>query len=295
MLTPGLYGLATGVHRWSCPDEDGTTREYLIRVGSEPFRGVALIFHPFGFSPESVMFGEPAGDRLIRPLDGFGDPAAAAGFIVVAPTGQGRSLAGVSLGWQPHLAAAMQVARSIAADVGTRFITAGGLSMGGLEALVLAGQHPGEVKAVWAVNPIVDLARLYDDVVARRTSPTLFEMAVHSQIAEEVGGTPLECRAEYERRSPITYAAALAHTQVRLTWSPADTIIPAQRDAHAHLLAHEIRRLNGCVDEQIVTHHPPSADLEAGRYAHEACDIGSTIGWLRSQQRTNEGVKAHAR
>ncbi|WP_350278486.1 hypothetical protein [Kribbella sp. HUAS MG21] len=181
---------AAGVHRIARRDRSGADREYLVAVPDGPVRGVTVLFHPFGFTPEAVLFGEPAGDLLIRPLAGALAPAAAAGQVVVAPRSRGRVLGGISLAWQDHL-----------------------------------------------------------------------------------DGSPSEGPAEYARRSPISYAATLAATAVRLVWSPADTVIPGQASDHAHALADKLRAAGGQVDERIVTYAPVSPKEDPGRYAHEACDI----------------------
>jgi len=257
-------------------------REYLISMPTCAPSEVTILFHPFGFTPESVVFGEPAGELLIRPLAGFAAPASEAGVVVIAPRALGRILEGVSLAWAPHIDSAWEFAVALAHELGELPVSAGGLSMGGLEALVLAGRHP-EVSAVWAANPIVDLVLWHDDIASGRTSPTLLETSAHHQIEEEVGGTPSACPGDYAARSPLSYVETLAGTRVRLVWSPADTIIPGQREQHAHRLAEGLRETGGSVSEEIVTFHPLASDDEAGRFAHEACDVGSAVSWLRAQ------------
>ena len=101
-----------------------------------------------------------------------------------------------------------------------------------------------------------------------------------ASVRTEVGGTPTDVADEYDRRSPLRYASALATLPVRLTWSPRDTIIPDQRGAHAHRLADALRARGGRVDEEIVTQEPVGSDVESGRYAHEACSVWDAVGWL---------------
>ncbi|MGZ0148336.1 prolyl oligopeptidase family serine peptidase [Kribbella sp. WER1] len=266
-------------------------REYLVGAPDGPVRGVTVLFHPFGFTPEAVLYGEPVGDLLIRPLDGALGAAQLHGQVVVAPRSRGRVLLGNSLAWQDHLDATWAVARDACELHQTDHVTVGGLSMGGQEALVLAGQHADDVTAVWAVNPVVDLARWYDDIRDGRASDAL--AGVDATIREEVGGAPSERPGDYARRSPISYAAELARTAVRLVWSPADTIIPHQATAHAHALAGKLRALGGQVDERVVTHAPVSPADEAGRFAHEACDVWEHFGWALTQRpepRLDRGV-----
>lgn len=311
-----------GVHRIGRRDRFGIEREYLVAVPDGPVRGVTVLFHPFGFTPEAVLFGEPAGELLIRPLDGALGPARAAGQIVVAPRSRGRALAGISLAWQDHLDATWATVQEVCERFHTEVVVVGGLSMGGQEALVLAAQHAPDVAAVWAVNPVVDLARWHDDIRDRRTSNAL--QGADATIREELGGPPSDLPDEYAHRSPITYAAALAAptnhqpanpaaptsrrtaevagptgrqgaeqmvptgrraggVAVRLVWSEADTIIPGQATYQAHALAEQLHVLGGHVDERIVTHAPVSPEADPGRYAHEACDIWEHLTWPHRQ------------
>ncbi|HEY3557551.1 MAG TPA: alpha/beta hydrolase [Kribbella sp.] len=266
-----------GVHRIVRPDRSGTAREYVVAVPDGEIRGVTVLFHPFGFTPEAVLFGEPAGELLIRPLDGALGPAGAHGQIVVAPRSHGRVLAGTSLAWQDHLDATWAVVREVCEVRRTDVVAVGGLSMGGQEALVLAAQHAAGVASVWAVNPVVDLARWHDDIRNGRASAAL--EGADSTIREEIGGSPAELPDEYARRSPMSYAAQLATTAVRLVWSGADTIIPGQASYHAHALAEQLRELGGQVDERVVTHAPTDPADDPGRFAHEACDVWEHFSW----------------
>jgi hypothetical protein len=150
--------------------------------------------------------------------------------------------------------------------------------MGGLEALVFAGQHPEGVRAVWATNPIVDLARWCEDLGPEDLPDG--QPGLASVIAAEVGGRPGEVPAAYRARSPFDYLDGLARVPVRITWSPADTVIPNQQTAHAHPLVTRLLERGGDVDEVVLTHLPPDASWDAGRFAHEACDVREAMGWL---------------
>lgn len=270
-------------------DAGGEPRTYLVRLPAGPVKGLCVVFHPFGFEPAGVLDGMPAGDQLVRPLPAFAPAAAACGFATIAPRGRGRRKDLVSLAWRDHLEAAWTASRGLAGAVGTDHITAGGLSMGGLEALVLAGLHPEGLRAVWATNPVVDLASWFTDIAGGRASPTM--AGAEDLIRTEVGGTPDEVPDEYDRRSPMRYATALATLPIRLTWSPRDTIIPDQRGTHAHRLADAVRARGGRVDEEIVTHEPTAAGTEAGRYAHEACSVWDAVGWLDEGRAHGEATR----
>ncbi|MCE4026257.1 alpha/beta fold hydrolase [Microbacterium sp. Au-Mic1] len=285
MATSELPEFLPGINSVSIRDSAGVEREYLISVPSAPVGSVSIVFHPFGSNPELVLYGEGPGDYLISTLDGIGRSADALGVLVVAPRARGRLVDGVSLAWQSHLDAAWDLATRLRDATSATHITTGGLSMGGLEALVLAGQHPDELAAVWAVNPIVDLAAWHDDIAQHRTSSNLWTMGAHETIEEEVGGTPDRDPHQYRVRSASTYLKELSRTDVRLTWSPADTIIPEQATKHAHKLADGIRAHGGRVEEVIVTHSPRNPLLETGRFAHESCDLWGNIAWAAARGR----------
>jgi pimeloyl-ACP methyl ester carboxylesterase len=269
---------APGLHTVRVPDTLDEPREYLLFVPSGNVRGLVVIFHPFGSRPELVVHGGTDGDYLIRPLTGAASSAQALGLAVLAPRSRGRRLAGVSLAWKSHLDAVWKLSESLRKEFGLPGIGVGGLSMGGLEALVFAGQHPEGVLAVWAASPIVDLAQWCRDLTGLDSpdgKPRLADL-----IGTEVGGTPDELPREYWARSPFDYVESLARVRVLISWSPVDTVIPNQRTAHSHLLAARLRERGGDVVEDVVTHSPADGSADSGRFAHEACDVREAMGWL---------------
>jgi pimeloyl-ACP methyl ester carboxylesterase len=270
--------LAPGLRALRVADASGEPRDYLLFVPTGSVRGLVVIFHPFGSRPELVVNGGTDDGYLTRPLTGVASIAQALGLAVLAPRSRGRRLEGISLAWKGHLDAVWQVSESLRDGFGLTTIGAGGLSMGGLEALVFAGQHPGGVHALWATNPIVDLAQWWADL--GETDSSNDEPALADLIAEEVGGLPEQLPREYAVRSAFEYVGSLARVPVRLAWSPVDTVIPNQRTAHAHLLATRLFGLGGDVVEEIVTHSPADDSADGGRFAHEACDVREAMGWL---------------
>jgi pimeloyl-ACP methyl ester carboxylesterase len=267
-----------GVRSATHADADDVEHEYLIYTPQSP-RSVLVLFHAFGFDPESVIHGEAPGDRVIRALPAFAPVADAFGLVIVAPRARGRVLEAVSLGWAQHVDAAIALATDLRASMDLQTIATGGLSMGGLEALVAAGRHSEDVDAAWAANPIVDLAAWYRDIADHPIS-VLLEMGVREAIATEVGGDPSTRHDAYEMRSADHYGDALGRVRVQIVWSPADTVVVRQREAHAGKLAQQLRDAGGSVDERIVTHAPPRAIEDAGRYAHESCDVWSAGAFL---------------
>ncbi|MCY7413710.1 MAG: alpha/beta hydrolase, partial [Salinibacterium sp.] len=254
--------LGPGIHALALEDVSDGPREYLLFIPRGTVRGLVVIFHPFGARPELVMHGGTDGDYLVRPLTGAAPSAEALGLAVLAPRSRGRALDGVSLAWKGHLDAVWALSESLRERFRLTTIGAGGLSMGGLEALVFAGQHPDGVAAAWVANPIVNLARWCRDLTVADSpagEPGLAEL-----IGTEVGGAPDELPREYAARSPFDYIESLVRVRVRIAWSPFDTVIPNQLTAHSHPLAAQLRARGGEVVEDVVTHSPLDGSLDSG-------------------------------
>jgi pimeloyl-ACP methyl ester carboxylesterase len=258
---------------------DGVEREFLVLAPSGKPAALAIVFHPFGFDPESVLDGELPGERLMRPLEGFRAPARLHNLALVAPRGRGRVTEGSSLAWRPYLDSVWEVAGQCADEFNAPAIVTAGLSMGGLEALVLAGQHPGEVEATWAANPVVDVARWHGDILGVPLA-TMIELGVHETIELEIGGTPAEVPEAYRDRSATAYVEQLAATRLQIVWSPIDDVVHEQGAHHAGALALRVREAGGRVDERIVTQVPPAPIPETQRYAHQSADVWSGAAFL---------------
>ena len=118
-----------------------------------------------------------------------------------------------------------------------------GLSMGGHEALVLAGKHPERITAVVAFNPIVDLAAWHDDL-ANSEVPEIREYDTAARIANEVGGRPSEVPDAYAQRNALTFAEGLATVPTLIFWSEQDLIVPRQLTHHTYLLYQRVKEIN---------------------------------------------------
>lgn len=257
---------------------DGHVREYVTVIPGD-VRGVVIAFHPYGFDPEAVLDGEGPGNRLERSLPGLSGPASRLGLALVAPRGRGRVLDLMPLAWRAHLESAWSVASVLADRSGHVPVATVGLSLGGLEALVLASLHPESVIAAVAVNPIVDLAAWYSDITSLPIG-VLRRLGVPHQIAAEVGATPEQDPQAYRDRSALPVAASLAPVAVQIVWSPADGIVARQREHHSGVLAARLREVGARLDERRVTHAPLTADQEPGRFAHESFDPWSALGFV---------------
>lgn len=257
---------------------DGVVRRALVLLPGGAARGIAVVFHPFGFEPEAVVDGEEPGERLIRSLPPVSAAATAFGLAVLAPEGRGRDTpTGHSLAWAAHLDSVWEAVETLAKQIGGEPpVVAAGLSMGGLEALVFAARF-SPVRAVSASNPIVDLGRWHDDLSSHDDALLRAAAAV---VRSEVGGPPSAVPADYAPRSALTYVERLATIPVQLVWSDVDTIAPHQAEAHAGRLASLLRSRGGYVDERRLTVVAPSAELDPGRFAHESFDPWAAFAFL---------------
>jgi pimeloyl-ACP methyl ester carboxylesterase len=263
---------------------DGRERVGVVALPSSAPTAVAIVFHPFGFDTTAVLDGEPPGERLIRPLEGVAAAAELHRLAVVTVEGRGRALEAAPLAWPAHLDFAWALAKDVAAAAGVERIVTGGLSMGGLEALVLAGRHPGEVQAVWAANPVVDPAQWHEDVSAgEAVEPD--PAGVPRLLEDEIGSAPDQDHAAWSERSALNYVDGLLQARVQLVWSPADSVVPDQAAHHAGRLARELRRRGADIDERVVTQIPADVRVDAGRYAHESCDVWSGLAFLSDRDR----------
>jgi pimeloyl-ACP methyl ester carboxylesterase len=255
-------------------EADGRTRHTTIVRPSIPSIGTVVLFHPFTFDRESVLLGEPPGERLITALPGMAVPAAMLGITLVSPYSGGRSGDGVSLAWHEHIDGAVRLAMDEAAG---NPVGSAGLSQGGLEALVAAGRHSESIDAVHAVNAVVDVARWYDDM-GQCAGAGLAEAHARDLIRHEIGGTPKEVPAEYAARSPFSYIAQLGRVASTIVWTPEDSVVAGQAHHHSGRLCDALRRAGGSPRELITTHILPGTD--AGRFAHESCDVWEVVGFF---------------
>ncbi|MGZ4353090.1 MAG: alpha/beta hydrolase family protein [Gaiellaceae bacterium] len=158
-------------------------------------------------------------------------------FAVVNPEGQGRRLALYSWGWRGQIddLARMPAILERALPwfhVDRRRVYAVGSSMGGQETLLLAAFHPRLLAGAAAMDSATDMAARY------RQFPLIAGGTRLQQLARtEIGGTPGTAPAAYARRSPITYARALAFSGVPLHvwWSLRDRIVVDQNQESGRL------------------------------------------------------------
>ena len=206
---------------------------------------------PLVISPHGRGVSGRTNARLWGSLPGIG------GFALVSPDGQGRKLARYAWGWSGDVddLARMPVIVERALPwlrIDQSRIYAVGGSMGGQEALLLLGRHPGLLAGVAAFDSVADVALQYRNFSHLRCNAACLRRLgeplgtnLRRREREEIGGTPTQAPRAYARRSPITYARAIARSCVplELWWSRYDRIVVDQNQQSARLLR-TLRTLN---------------------------------------------------
>jgi pimeloyl-ACP methyl ester carboxylesterase len=162
--------------------------------------------------------------------------------MILNPQSQGKVAPGVSLGsprQMSNLEAALAETRR-RYPVDKNRIYACGISQGGIETLMLVGQHPQLFAAAVAINPIADFLAMHEDSAQFRT---LLDV--------DFGGTPDTARAEYYLRSPFFYAHALATVPLILYWAENDELIPQGERHQGGMLAKLIRAFQPKAFEEV--------------------------------------------
>ncbi len=185
------------------------------------------------------------------------------GVIAVFPFGHSRVLDLRSLAWCGQIAdmAAMpELIEDMGYQVDRDRIYAAGISMGGMESLMLAGMHPDLLAGVVSFNALVDVAQWFHDCDAD----------ARGRILQEMGGTPDELPEEYAERSPINYAATISRVRSLLYWDPNDEVVQFQEEKQSGRLY------------QLVKQARPDAPIWAKRHqrGHTYVNSGAALEWL---------------
>lgn len=188
----------------------------------------------------------------------WGNLPAVGRFAVVCPAGQGTHLGLFSWGAPAQIGDLARMASIVERNlpwvhIARQRIYAVGGSMGGQEVLLLLAHHPRFLRGVIAFDPVASLARQWAELPllpcnrhCRRQWDSPLGIHVRQLLTTEVGGTPSEKPHAYAARSPLTYAAAIAHSDVplELWWSLSDRVIRHQQTQQSGPLFRRILHLN---------------------------------------------------
>lgn len=211
--------------------------------------------------------------------------------IIAMPHGHHHKEALCSLGGREQIADMIYLIDGLA-EYGyrpdPRRVYACGLSMGGHEALLIAGRYPDAIAAVCAFNPIVDLAVWHEDL-ANSPVREIREYNTAARIAAEVGGTPSQAPGAYAERSALHYLDGLAQVPSMIFWSDQDLVVPRQATHHTYALYQRIKALdvNNPIAEYNHTrmHGPLELDQRTRWQLHEWCDYDLALRWLLCHQK----------
>jgi hypothetical protein len=273
-LALGLFG-AGAAHgdTWEQTHVRVVTIHYTTHDG---YRRAAYVVLPDWYDPANnpplplIISPHGRGVSAEENVDRWGNLPAIGPFAVVNPEGQGRRFARFSWGYSGQiddLARMPSIVRRAIPwlRIEPRQIYAFGTSMGGQETLLLIARHPRLLAGAAAFDPVTNMAQRYRDFDRLRCNRSCRRKwgqpiggGLRAIARAEIGGTPRSHPRAYARRSPITYARAIARSGVplQLWWSNRDRVVRAGDQAVE--LARKLRRLN------------PSAPLETvvGNWAH---------------------------
>ena len=261
-----------------------TTKRVVIRYRSHNGqRNRAVVLMPSWYGPRNnppiPLIISPHGRGLNGRVNAanWGNLPARGGFAVVNPDARGRRLFRHSWGFPKHvdeLAKMPQILRRTLPwlRVDSERIYAFGGSMGGQESLLLVARHPRLLAGAAAFDAVADFAlqyRNFNRLQCSRACLRAWGMPIGQGLRElarkEIGGTPKTAPRAYARRSPLTYARAIAASCVplQLWWSVADRVVVDQGRQSARLFW-ELRRLNrGAPVEAFVGFWIHSTEMQA--------------------------------
>jgi pimeloyl-ACP methyl ester carboxylesterase len=275
---------------------DGSVQRAVLSLPGRPVDGplpVVLAPHPFGWSVDEDYHGGCAGLKAPGHRGWLGVPTDA-GVAVLQPEGHHRVVDGCSLGYEGvgrDVPAWLDAVRAVA-PVDEARVYACGLSMGGQESLLMAALNPGVIAAVFAFNPVVDVAAWHEDL-ARTTSAELRAEGSDGRIADEVGGPPAEVPDAYAARNVLARPGGLdvlRSVPIAVWWSHLDLVVPRQSECHGKRLYDELKRLDPHAPVTEYDHtaryrltEPPTDDE---RWAiHETADYRFATEWLLLHRR----------
>lgn len=256
---------------------------------------LVLAPHPIGWTAAQDYFGGIEGlKRGAHP--GWRTLADRHGVVIAQPHGHGRidPLASCAFAGQiTDMAFLIDELPRQGFAVDPRRVYVSGLSMGGLEAVVLLGRYPDRLAGGFVFNAVLDLATWYDDL---RRSPIGDIQAYRTweRIAAEVGGTPEEIPDAYDARSAFAVTEALTRTPLMLYWTQYDSVVPRQATHHSLHLYRTIKSLAFASPvaeyEHTLSHGvvPDPEDWEAGWRLHEYADYDLALTWLLRHQKRSE-------
>ncbi len=273
---------------------DGSSRAALVyspaSAGADPLP-LVLAPHPITWTAAQEYQGGWDGMQKWGYHRGWRGLADQYGVIIALPHGHHRREDNCSLGAPEQIADMIHLIDALAGAgyrVDARRVYVCGKSMGGQEALVLAGKFPDRLAACVAFNPIVNLAAWQEDL-ARSEVPEIREFETDQLVAREVGGLPTEVPELYAERSADSYVEGLSQTPTLIFWSDEDLIVPRQITHHSYRLHQLVKARSAAAPiaeyNHTRAHGLTALDDELRWQLHEWCDYELALQWLLCHQR----------
>ena len=273
---------------------DGSSRAALVyspaSEGADPLP-LVLAPHPITWTAAQEYQGGWDGMQMWGYHRGWHGLADQYGVIIALPHGHHRREENCSLGAPEQIADMIHLLDALVDQgyqIDPRRVYVCGKSMGGQEALLLAGKYPDRLAACVAFNPIVNLAAWQGDLV-RSDVPEIREFETDQLVAREVGGLPAEVPELYAERSADSYLDGLSQVPTLIFWSDEDLIVPRQITHHSYRLYQLVKaRSPACpIAEYNHTraHGLTTLDDERRWQLHEWCDYELALKWLLRHKR----------
>jgi hypothetical protein len=270
VLAATLTLLATGVARGDTRAQTHVRVVTIQYTTHDGYRRNAFVLLPDWYQPGNnpplplIISPHGRGVSAEENVDRWGDLPAVGPFAVVNPEGQGRRLARFSWGYSGQIEDLARMPSIVQREIPWLRIQPGqiyafGTSMGGQETLLLVARHPHLLAGAAAFDPVTNMARRYRDFERLRCNSSCLTKwgeplggGLQAIAREEIGGTPRSNPRAYAQRSPVTFARAIAKSDVplQLWWSRKDNVVRAADQSVP--FARELRRLNPTAELQTV-------------------------------------------
>jgi predicted peptidase len=290
-LSPDQSRKATLSFRSPSDGREQQVDVYSPKLATDQPRPLVLAPHPITWTAQQDYHGGLEGLKRGHHA-GWRGLAEQYGVIVALPHGHHRRIELCSLASPEQIDDMVYLIDHLATEgysVDRSRVYACGLSMGGQEALIAAGRHPGRFAAVFAFNPIVDLAAWQQDL-ASTSVEEIREFGTAQKIVDEVGGLPEQVPEAYAMRSAITYADRLAQEPTFLYWTAHDLVVPRQLERHSYRLYQAIKNRSITAPvaeyEHTASHGLSALDEETCWQLHEWCDYELALRWLLTHSRS---------
>jgi poly(3-hydroxybutyrate) depolymerase len=280
VLAGACLGTAAGAARaegWEPVHVRVVTIKYRTHDG---YRRSAEVVLPAWYGPRNnpplplIISPHGRGVSADENVNRWGNLPALGSFAVVNPDGQGRRFERLSWGYAGQIEDLARMPRIVTKAlpwlrINRQRVYGFGASMGGQETLLLVARHPSLLAGAAAFDSVTNMASRYRDfarLTCNSSCAGRWRDSVGSGLRQlvrlEIGGSPTTHPRAYARRSPLSYARAIASSgvQLQLWWSKADRVVQA-RDQSVPLVR-ALRRLNPNMSLQtFVGSWPHSADM----------------------------------